>query len=85
MKNKRNLETIFENLGTSRVEVYQKKSLKLRAYLSSNKTTRKEQVKEIEDYVWGRSEENPLQKIYDEYQKDLDEIEQRIEKYSKNS
>ena len=80
MKNKRNLETIFENLGMARIEIHQKKSSKLRAYLSSNKTTRKEQIKEIEDYIWGRTEENPLQKIYDEYQKDLNEIEQRVEK-----
>ena len=83
MKKKSNLETVFENLGNARVDSYRNRSLKLRQHFSSNRETRKHQVKEIQDYIFGKTEDNPLQEIYDEYQKDLSEVENRVQKYVK--
>jgi hypothetical protein len=84
-KHSKNLEITFENLGISRMYTIQKRSKAIREYLSANKAKRKSQIKEIEDFIFGRIEENPLQDILDEYNKSMKDLDKKIEHIVKSS
>ena len=81
MKNEKiNLETAIEkcdHIGASKAEILKKAKTAKRFWLDQSK----ENVEELHNYIFGKTDENPLQEIEDEVQRRFEHYDQKIDEY----
>ena len=77
-KASKNVELSFENIGKSRVYIHKKRSVAISEFLGTNKDERAQKIQGIKDFIFGKSDINPLQDITDAYNEDLQNLDEKV-------